>query len=203
MADQPTCGRRQQRQRAGFSLVELMTVVIIIGILSAVAIPTFTSYVYKSRTAEATEFLGVIKLREESYRAEFGAYCQVAGAQTTDLVDANFTPSLPVSSPWTVRDPRPFANSSTGITGNWNQLGARPAGMVRFGYAVIAGPPTALPNDALGGKFGYETNPDFWFIAQAVGDLDGDGNFVTFEEYSASRSFWIGGPDNAGSKGWE
>jgi len=64
----------KHRQR-GFSLMELMTVVVIVGVLSAMAIPTFSDYIYKSRATEATEFLGVMRLREEAYRAEFGAYC--------------------------------------------------------------------------------------------------------------------------------
>jgi prepilin-type N-terminal cleavage/methylation domain-containing protein len=78
--------RARRRQRQGFSLMELMTVVAIVGILSAVAIPTFSDYIYKSRTSEATEFLGVIRLREESYRAEFGVYCStMTTATATDL----------------------------------------------------------------------------------------------------------------------
>src|SRR5262245_23546912 len=42
-----------RRKDGGFTLVELMIVVAIIGILAAVAIPAFTKYVKKSRTAEA------------------------------------------------------------------------------------------------------------------------------------------------------
>src|SRR5258708_4045191 len=76
-------GRGRSRPRPGFTLMELMTVVAIVGILSAVAIPTFSDYIYKSRTSEATEFLGVIRLREESYRAEFGVYCSTIGGSST------------------------------------------------------------------------------------------------------------------------
>ena len=65
------------RRNQGFTITELMIAVVIIGVLATLAIPTFTSYIYKGRVTEAVNFLAEIKQRQESYRSEFGQYCAV------------------------------------------------------------------------------------------------------------------------------
>jgi prepilin-type N-terminal cleavage/methylation domain-containing protein len=45
------------KKNSGFTLVELMIVVAIIGIIAAIAVPAFSRYIKKSRTAEVAEFL--------------------------------------------------------------------------------------------------------------------------------------------------
>jgi len=47
----------RNKKNSGFTLVELMIVVAIIGIIAAIAIPAFSKYVKKSRTAEVAGFL--------------------------------------------------------------------------------------------------------------------------------------------------
>lgn len=163
---------RARSDRRGFTLVELMIVVAIVGILAAVAIPSFQSYVYRARTAEAVTFLGEIKQRQESYRAEFGQYCAVSG---TGGPGSNWTPNtMPASGERIVWDPTP----------EWNQLGAVPDGPVMFQYQTVAGVPPSTP-----GITGF-TGRDFWFVSQAQADLDGDGERMILEGYSASNHIY-------------
>ena len=63
-----------RKNNKGFTLVELMIVIAIVGILAAIAIPNFLSYQKKAKTLEAKSILGDIRTMEEAYRAENSAY---------------------------------------------------------------------------------------------------------------------------------
>lgn len=62
------------KSEKGFTLVELMIVVAIIGLLSAVAIPNFKKYQAKSKTAEAKIQLAAIYTAMQSWYSEYDNY---------------------------------------------------------------------------------------------------------------------------------
>src|SRR5262249_47590721 len=150
-------------------------VVVIIAIIAAIAIPQFTSYVQRSRVTEAATFLGEIRQKQEAYRAEFGQFCDVGGGSAGGGWNPATTPTNGQSVDW-----------GTPPTG-WTQLGARPDGPVRFNYSTWAGVPGTAPTGTNHTGFG---NNDFWFVAQAQSDLNGDGNKMTLEAVSWSNIIW-------------
>jgi type IV pilus assembly protein PilA len=71
--------------KKGFTLIELMIVVAIIGILAAIAIPNFLRFQAKSKQSEAKGNLGGIFTAETAYFGEFsfyGNFAQIAWAPT-------------------------------------------------------------------------------------------------------------------------
>lgn len=70
----------RQPDSRGFTLVELMIVVVIIGILAAIAIPNFLRYQAKSRQAEARMNLGAVFMSQTAYFGEsttYGNFAQI------------------------------------------------------------------------------------------------------------------------------
>lgn len=59
---------------AGFTLIELLIVIAIIGILTAIALPTYTSFVKKAQATEALILLGGLKKSVNEYLWEHGDF---------------------------------------------------------------------------------------------------------------------------------
>jgi type IV pilus assembly protein PilA len=71
---------RGLKNEAGFSLVELMVVVAIIGILASLAIPSVGKYMAKARQSEAKTQLSSLYTAEKAFYAEYTAYHSMFGA---------------------------------------------------------------------------------------------------------------------------
>nr|WP_319490922.1 prepilin-type N-terminal cleavage/methylation domain-containing protein [uncultured Desulfobacter sp.] len=65
---------RKQKNQKGFTLIELMIVIAIIGILAAIAIPQFSKYRAKSYNAASVSDAKNIKTELEGYYAEWDTY---------------------------------------------------------------------------------------------------------------------------------
>jgi prepilin-type N-terminal cleavage/methylation domain-containing protein len=74
--------KKRTRSQKGFTLVELMVVIIIVGILAAIAVPLYTDYVQKARVTEATSIMGAIITAEKIWRQRTTQYFDAADAAT-------------------------------------------------------------------------------------------------------------------------
>ena len=67
-------GKNKLNNQRGFSLVELMVVVAIIGVLAAIAVPNISKYIAKARQSEAKTNLSSLYTSEKAFYAEYTAY---------------------------------------------------------------------------------------------------------------------------------
>jgi prepilin-type N-terminal cleavage/methylation domain-containing protein len=89
---------QRMASRRGFTLIELMVVVVILGILAAVAVVGFTKYIRSARKSQVVSDLSAITLRQKTFMAVTGHYASSTVAETdvypskTDLSTPGKTP---------------------------------------------------------------------------------------------------------------
>lgn len=117
----------------GFSLIELMIVVAIIGILAMTAVPLYHGYVNEAARSEAKTTLADIASKEEAYFSSWGAYKSVNGTQS-DYPNALQAQSAGLRSPQVSTDTgwNALGFNINGDGGLWN-------GPVYFRYTVVTG----------------------------------------------------------------
>lgn len=117
---------RRMRRRRGFTLIEVLIVVVVIGIMSSVAMPNFVSAQDRARNASATSNLKVVQQALEAYAADHGGMLPTnADFLTADGLGANgYLPGdkMP-KSPWHSdrQDARISTGNYPGMCAEWVQ----------------------------------------------------------------------------------
>lgn len=75
---------RLQVKQKGFTLLELMIVVAVIGIIAGIALPSYTNYIKKGKVAEATSNLADLRIKAEQFFQDNRTYLAVNCAPADD-----------------------------------------------------------------------------------------------------------------------
>ncbi len=185
-SENPNTAFRRRAFEHGFTLMELMVVVVIVGILASLAIYSVTKYIASAKTAEAREVLTSIKAGQEAYRDETFRYLGVSNSADT------FYPSNDLNGRISIQWGASFAgctNGSVTCDVGFKTLGVEPTAAVRFRYTTVAGTAGSTPSlGTVPAIAGYNLPAAAaaapWYVAKAVSDLDGDG--VTYSAYVTS-----------------
>lgn len=157
--------KKSNLNQKGFSLVELMVVVAIIGILATIGIPQYQKFMAKARQSEAKTHLNAIYQGEASFFTEFNGYSTNLGAIGADAsgtnlrYNAGFDNDMPGCT-------NPVANSVDGVAATNDMVSvANPPGSPATYFWAFGEPTSAVSGTACNSAAGAQV-----FTAAAWGN---------------------------------
>ncbi|MFN0251867.1 MAG: type IV pilin protein [Kofleriaceae bacterium] len=159
--------RRSRRRGRGFTLIEMVITVAVIGILAAIVVPKFTSETRKAKaSSEVNAMFGELAIRQDQYKLENGRYVAAAAC-----------PSAPATR---------GQDASGCLSTAWDGLRVRlPQEKIACSYEMVAGVGVGT-DDPLGFSFTSPAGAWFYIVATCNGDNDSGTNAQFFTSSASS-----------------
>ena len=112
---------QKMKSRVGLTLIELLMVIVIVGVLAAIAVPMYSGYMQRARRADAKTALEQVRAAQEMWRAEKGSYAidDGGGTAVTKLRTTMGAPDTTISNyytwDFTVKTATAFTAQATAI----------------------------------------------------------------------------------------
>lgn len=146
--------RSPPRPAPGFTLIEVMIVVAIVGILAAIAVPAYTEFIQRSRITDATNAMNDFRTRMEQFYQDNRTYAAAGNCGVAN-------PAVTGSSS--------FQLACTGAGNNGYQLdatGLASKGMSAFAYRLVVAP-GGVTRSTQGAPAGWVQPANCWAVRRS------------------------------------
>lgn len=124
------------KKQRGFTLIEIMITVVIVGILAAVAIPSYSDYVTRGRIPDATSGLATRQIRIEQFFQDNRSYLGAPDCVADDSSSSSFNFSCTVQTSVTYTLQALGKNSMLGFTYTLDQNNTKATSEVPAGWTL-------------------------------------------------------------------
>lgn len=200
-----------KKKEAGWTLIELMVVMVIIATMTAWAIPAFQRKIMSGRLEEAKAMIMAIEARQKIYYNQNGSF--YGGTQANPIgnggVDGDNEVTIRETLGVDLRDSRNFRyelrkGTSADAPTNLN-LGANDQ-WFRVRAFIVA--PGAIDANKGTGYSGAEAHKNMtlqpeWTTADGSGEMTDANNYLIYEYPHRTAAAYAGGTDELAEKGWE